>query len=132
MPAFDQAAFVPRAVGSLLAQIVTDLELIVVDDGSPDDVAGALAPFHPDPRVRLIRLPANRGLGAALNAGLAAARAPLIAYLPCDDLYDPGHLEALLAALTDPERVLAWSGCATTTGGSAWRAHPATGCSSSR
>jgi hypothetical protein len=110
MPAYGQAAFLPRAVGSLLVSTLTDWELVVVDDGSPDDVAGALGPFRPDSRIRLLRLPVNRGLGAALNAGLAAARAPLVAYLPCDDLYDPGHLAALLAALADPGRVLVWSG----------------------
>ena len=110
MPAYGQACFLPRAVGSLLASTVSDWELVVVDDGSPDDVAGALAAFAPDPRIRLVRHPANRGLGAALNSGLALARGPLIAYLPCDDLYDPDHLAALLAAVDGPGRVLVWSG----------------------
>ena len=77
--------------------------------GAPSEVVAFLA-SPTDPRIRLLRLPTNRGLGAALNTGLAAARAPLVAYLPGDDLYDPGHLAALLAALADPHRILVWSG----------------------
>jgi glycosyltransferase involved in cell wall biosynthesis len=76
-PVYGQAAFLPRAVASLRAQDRPDWELVVVDDGSPDDVAAALPR---DARVRLLRLGANHGLGRALNAGLAAARAPVIAW----------------------------------------------------
>jgi hypothetical protein len=109
-PAYGQAAFLGRAVASLLAQTLTDWELVVVDDGSPDATAAAIAPFQPDPRIRLLRLPANRGLGAALNAGLDASAAPLVAYLPADDRFDPWHLEAL-CGLAAAGTVLAWSGC---------------------
>jgi hypothetical protein len=109
-PAYGQAAFLGRAVASLLAQTLTNWELVVVDDGSPDATAAAVAPFQADPRVRLLRLPANRGLGAALNAGLEASGAPLVAYLPADDRWDPWHLEAL-CSLAAAGTVLAWSGC---------------------
>ncbi len=81
MPCYAQAAFLPRAVGSLLATTVPGWELLVIDDGSPDDtvpsVARALAPFRADPRVRLHRRPSNGGLGAALNAGLDRAQGPM-------------------------------------------------------
>jgi hypothetical protein len=50
------------SLGSLLAS-TTDWALVVVDDGSPDDVASALAPFRSDPRIRLVRLPATRASG---------------------------------------------------------------------
>jgi glycosyltransferase involved in cell wall biosynthesis len=109
MPTYRQEAFLPRAVGSLLAQSMTDWELVVVDDGSPGDVPAALAPFRPDPRVRCLRLPTNQGLGAALNAGLDRARGELVAYLPSDDLYDRDHLRTLLAALT-ADATLTYSG----------------------
>ncbi len=101
MPAYGQAAFLPRAVSSLLAQELAHWELLVVDDGSPDDVSAALAAFMSDPRVSLHRLVENRGLGAALNVGLAAASAPLIAYLPCDDVFYPDHLTTLMGLLDD-------------------------------
>lgn len=110
MPCYGQAAFLPRAVGSLLASSLSGWELLVVDDGSPDDVAAALAPFRADPRIRYHRRDGNGGLGAALNTGLGLARAPLIAHLPCDDLFDPDHLAALCGALADPGCVLAVSG----------------------
>ncbi|CAA9525897.1 MAG: Beta-1,3-glucosyltransferase [uncultured Solirubrobacteraceae bacterium] len=105
MPAYGQAPFVPRALGGLLAQTEQRWELVVVDDGSPDDVAAALPD---DPRIRVERHAANRGLGVALNTGLDAVRAPLVAYLPCDDLWFPPHLETLLATLGDaPEAEMA-------------------------
>ncbi len=102
------AAFLPAAMDSLLAQELTDWEAVVVDDGSPAPVE----PLLPDdPRVRLVRHERNRGLGAALNTGLAHARAARIAYLPADDLLAPQHLAALAAALDrDPTAALAVAG----------------------
>jgi glycosyltransferase involved in cell wall biosynthesis len=104
MPVFAQAAFVAAAVSSLLAQDVTDWELVVVDDGSPDDVAAALP--H-DERIVLVRHDRNRGLGAALNTGLDRARADAIAYLPADDVWLRGHLAELLGLLDDAGVALA-------------------------
>jgi glycosyltransferase involved in cell wall biosynthesis len=111
MPTFEQAAFLPRAIASLRDQSLADWELVVVDDGSRDATADALAPFLDDPRIRLFRLARNQGMGAALNAGLDAARATRIAYLPSDDVYYREHL-ASLAALLDaqPMAVAACSG----------------------
>jgi hypothetical protein len=96
MPVHRQEAWMPRAIGSLLAQDEPGWELVVVDDGSPGDVAAALPP---DPRIRLVRLERNAGLGAALNAGLDLAAAAAIAYLPADDLLHRDHLAALLPLL---------------------------------
>jgi glycosyltransferase involved in cell wall biosynthesis len=94
LPLYDQAGWLPRALAGLLAQDLTDWELVVVDDGSPT------APdLPPDPRIRLLRSPVNTGLGAACNRGLDAARAPLIAYLPADDAWYPDHLTALVSTL---------------------------------
>lgn len=102
------AAFLPGALGSLLAQTLQDWEAVVVDDGSPRPVA-ALLPD--DPRVRVVRSDANRGLGAALNTGIEQARAPYVAYLPADDLLAPEHLATLAAALdADPGAGLAVAG----------------------
>ncbi len=111
MPVFEQAAFLARAVTSLRAQTEADWELVVVDDGSTDDVASALEPFAADERIELHRLPSNQGLGAALNVGLERSSAPLIAYLPADDVLHADHLETLVA-LTDDDVVLARTACA--------------------
>src|SRR4051794_38741304 len=107
MPSYGQADRLGGAVESLLAQTDPHWELVVVDDGSPVDVAGALAAAGPDPRIRLDRLPENRGLGAACNRALHLSRAPLVAYLPCDDRLEPDHLATLRALLDDPGVVLA-------------------------
>ena len=107
MPSYGQADRLGGAVRSLLAQTDPDWELVVVDDGSLDDVAAALAPFDADARIRLHRLASNRGLGAACNRALDLARAALVAYLPCDDRFEPDHLATLRALLADPGAVLA-------------------------
>jgi len=111
MPTFEQAAFLPRAVSSLLCQSFTSWELVVVDDGSRDGTAAALEPFLADARIRVRRFADNRGLGAALNAGLAEARGDVVAYLPSDDVYYADHLESLVAVLdAAPAAVAACSG----------------------
>ncbi|TFV58574.1 glycosyltransferase [Geodermatophilus sp. DF01-2] len=110
VPVYDQAAFLPRALEGLLAQDVADWTALVLDDGSPDpDVVAAVVTALGDPRVRLLRQPGNRGLGATLNTGLDALGTPLVAYLPADDVWSPHHLAALLACLADPAVVLASS-----------------------
>ncbi|MGY1742045.1 MULTISPECIES: glycosyltransferase [unclassified Blastococcus] len=110
-PASPAAAFLSRALESLRAQTVAEWEAVVVDDGSPDPgaVPAALAAVR-DPRVRLLRHAENRGLGAALNVALDATTAPLVAYLPADDVWAPAHLEALLGCLTGPGVVRARTG----------------------
>ncbi|HEU5434256.1 MAG TPA: glycosyltransferase family 2 protein, partial [Thermomicrobiales bacterium] len=111
MPTYRQAAFIRRAIDSVRAQALPDWELVIVDDGSPDDTRERIAPDCADPRLRYLRFPRNRGLGAALNAGIAAARADLIAYLPSDDVWQPEHLASLVATLrTSAGAVLAYSG----------------------
>ncbi len=110
VPVHDQAAFLPRALESLLAQDETDWEAVLVDDGSPDpDSVAAAVDALADPRIRLHRRSSNRGLGATLNAGLDGTSAPVLAYLPADDVWFPGHLTALLFALADPAVVRARS-----------------------
>ena len=111
MPTYGHAAFVARAVRSVLDQRLGAWELVVVQDGPDDDTVRAVAPFLADSRVRVVPLARNGGLGAALNAGLDQSLAPLIAYLPSDDVYYQDHLESLVAALERaPDAVLAYSG----------------------
>lgn len=111
MPTYNQASFLHRAVHSLLAQTCRNWELLIIDDGSTDQTPELVSALRGDARIRDWRLPENVGLGRALNIGLAAARAPFIAYLPSDDIYDPDHLASLLAFLqAHPEALLAYSG----------------------
>jgi hypothetical protein len=111
MPTFDQAAFIARAIESLVAQELAGWELLVVDDASPDTTREVVEPYLVDRRVRYERLPVNQGLGGALNHALAHARGELIAYLPSDDVYYAEHLHTLVACLDADERaILAYSG----------------------
>jgi glycosyltransferase involved in cell wall biosynthesis len=84
LPVHNRADVLPRAVQSVIDQELSDFELLVVDDGSTDDSASVADSFV-DPRVRLLRLPRNRGGNVARNEGIRAATAPLLAFLDSDD-----------------------------------------------
>jgi hypothetical protein len=90
--AYQAAAFIAEALESLLAQTVAPIEIIVCDDGSTDDLTGALAPYLD--RIKLIRQE-NRGPAAARNVAARAASGDFIAILDADDVYYPERLEAL-------------------------------------
>ncbi|MDQ4076949.1 MAG: glycosyltransferase family 2 protein [Chloroflexota bacterium] len=111
MPTFRQVTFIRRALESLQAQTWTDWELIVVDDGSPDETEGVVAGYLGDERIRYYRLPRNGGLGAALNFATEKAGGRYLAYLPSDDVYYPEHLAQLVSTLeADPDCYLAYGG----------------------
>jgi glycosyltransferase involved in cell wall biosynthesis len=95
MPTYERWPLVAEAVDSVLTQDLGDLELLVVDDGSTDGTAEALT--GRDPRVTVLRQP-NRGRSAARNTGIAAARAPWLAFLDSDDRWEPHHLSQFSAA----------------------------------
>src|SRR5215831_20796642 len=92
------APWVRAAVESALAQTTSDLEVIVIDDGSTDQTPALLATLD-DARLRVERQP-PRGLTPSLNRALALARAPLLARLDADDLARPERL-ALQRAFFD-------------------------------
>jgi O-antigen biosynthesis protein len=96
VPTYNRADVLPRAIRSVLAQSWTDLELLVVDDGSTDATAEVVA-RHGDPRVRYLRQPQNAGVSAARNRGLRAARGDFVAFLDSDDEWLPGKLFEQLA-----------------------------------
>jgi glycosyltransferase involved in cell wall biosynthesis len=92
LPTYNRAALLPRSIQSVLGQTYGDFELIVVDDGSQDDSAAVVARFA-DERIHYIRLPRNRGLPIARNAGLAQARGAYIAFQDSDDAWLAEKLE---------------------------------------
>lgn len=97
IPTFNRSRLIGQAIASVLAQRFTDFELIVVDDCSSDDTVSVVSAFT-DPRVDLLRLGRNGGSNAARNAGIRAARAPLLSFLDSDDLYLADKLEYVAAA----------------------------------
>jgi glycosyltransferase involved in cell wall biosynthesis len=98
IPSFRRIDWLGRAIDSVLAQTVSEFEVVVVDDGPSDRVAQFVA-CHPDPRVRCVRHEVNRGVAAARNTGVAAARGPVIGFLDHDDVWLPTKLERQLAAM---------------------------------
>jgi succinoglycan biosynthesis protein ExoO len=99
IPLYNSAPTLRRAVASALAQTLTDIEVLIVDDGSQDaslSLAHQLA--AEDPRVRVIALPENRGKPHAMNVAIAAARGTWTAVLDADDWYAPERLATLVTA----------------------------------
>ncbi|MBT8337702.1 MAG: glycosyltransferase family 2 protein, partial [Gemmatimonadetes bacterium] len=105
LPCYGQAHFLADAVESLRAQTLPPAEIVVVDDGSPDDVRAAVAGF---PEVRVVRQE-NRGLSGARNRGLAETTSPFVHFLDADDTLRPHALETLRSwMIAHPEAALAW------------------------
>jgi len=91
---YGRPAWLEVAVQSVLAQTVDDLEVVVVDDGSPEPVR-----LPPHPRVRVVARSTNGGVSAARNTGLDEVRGSVIAMLDDDDVFVPDRLERGIAAL---------------------------------
>jgi glycosyltransferase involved in cell wall biosynthesis len=96
IPAFRAAHTINRAVDSLFAQTRVPDEIVVIDDGSPDDLAAALARYGE--RVTLIRKP-NGGAASARNLGIERSRCELVAFLDADDYWEPQKLQKQLETL---------------------------------
>jgi len=97
MAVFNGASWIGAAVESLLGQTLTDLEVIVIDDGSTDATRDVLASLG-DSRLRIERR-ARQGLTRSLNRALELARAPLLARLDADDIALPERLSRQLQFL---------------------------------
>ena len=101
LPTYNSASFLPDAVASIRLQRYQPLEIIVVDDGSTDRTADAVAALE-GADLRSLRQE-NRGPGAARNAGLAAAQGEIIGFLDADDLWPAHKLARQLEVLSaDP------------------------------
>lgn len=97
VPCFNQAGYLPEALGSVLGQTFADWECIIVNDGSPDDTARVAAEWvKRDARFRYIEK-ANGGLSSARNAGIEAARGQFVQFLDADDALHPRKFELQLA-----------------------------------
>lgn len=95
LPVFNGETFVGRAVQSVLRQTMSDLELLVVDDGSTDRTSTVISRYS-EPRLKLVKLATNSGAAAARNAGIDQARGEYIAFLDSDDEWMPDKLERQL------------------------------------
>ena len=98
LPVFNAGPFFHQSVESCLRQTHRNLELVIVDDGSADDIAPVLQRYD-DRRIRLLRHSENRGIAAALNTGFAAATGDFLTWTSNDNYYDPRAIETMIGFL---------------------------------
>lgn len=110
IPTYRRAHLLPRAVASVTSQTIRDLEILIVDDASPDSTQQVMASFR-DSRIRHIRHDHNRGIGAARNTGIRAASASLVAFLDDDDEYLPTFLEQTWETYRSTKPEIGWTWC---------------------
>jgi len=103
IPTYNRRHIIGAAIDSVLAQqglpAGTDLEVVVVDDGSSDGTAPWLAQAYVDRPVRVLRNTGAKGPAGGRNTGLAASTGRVVALLDSDDRFLPGHLSDALAVL---------------------------------
>src|SRR5690242_13613322 len=107
VPVFNRAPVLERALRSVLAQSCQDFEIVVVDDGSTDNVRAVLDKLR-DPRIRYLRQD-NQGGGMARNTGINAATGRFIAPLGSDDALLPLHLERMKLLPDGKENVVGYA-----------------------
>lgn len=95
VPVYRVENYLRRAVDALLGQTYTNVEVILVDDGSPDG-SGGICDSYQDPRVRVLHQK-NGGVSAARNVGLAVAEGDWIAFCDGDDWFAPNMVESMLS-----------------------------------
>jgi len=103
LPCYNAEATLADTLRSLVAQTCGDWEALVIDDGSTDGTAALIAEAaEDDARIRLVTHE-GKGPSAARNAGAAAARGEILAFLDADDLWRPEKLTCMTRLFSDPE-----------------------------
>lgn len=107
VPAYNVQGYVGECLDSVLEQSFTDFEVICVDDCTPDASGEIMDEYAArDPRIRVLHLEQNVGLGRARNAGMAKATGQYLFFLDSDDTITPGSLQAIadrLEAVQNPD-----------------------------
>ena len=98
LPTYKRAHLLAQAMQSVLAQTHANLELIVVDDNSPDDTAAVVASFH-DARIQYVKNVPNLKLPRALNRGFAMARGDYLTWTSDDNLLAPTAIEKMVGVM---------------------------------
>jgi glycosyltransferase involved in cell wall biosynthesis len=104
MATYRGVAFVEEQIASILAELGADDELVIVDDASPDETAEVIARIK-DPRIRLVRAESNRGYVRTFEEAVRLSRGEYIFLSDQDDVWIPGRLELMLAALSESQVV---------------------------
>ena len=107
LPVYNDTDYLFESIRGILAQTYLALELVVVDDGSEEDVAAVVRRFGHDSRLRYFRLEKNRGLPHALNYGLSKARGSLMGWTSADNGVQPRWLERMVRTIAGHPRASA-------------------------
>nr|WP_234794624.1 glycosyltransferase family 2 protein [Xaviernesmea oryzae] len=107
IPVYNRASLVEKTIRSVLNQTFTDFEIVIVDDGSKDNVAEVIGNI-PDERIRFISVP-NQGASTARNIGVDNSNGLYIAFLDSDDFFLPEHLATMKAVLDAEPDVAVYS-----------------------
>lgn len=108
-PMYNGEKFISETIGSVLNQIYSNWEMIVVDDGSKDKGAKTVDGFaSKDSRIKLVQQ-ANAGSASARNNGIRRAKGQYIALLDADDTWNPDFLEKQLKLMRDKNALLVYS-----------------------
>lgn len=105
MPVYNGARYIKQAIDSVLMQEV-DVEVLVVDDQSTDNLPEVMAEYENDERVRWIQNEVNLGVAKSRNHGVTLAKGEYIAFLDADDWWAPGKLKAQLSMMEAEGAVL--------------------------
>ncbi|MEO1395326.1 MAG: glycosyltransferase family A protein [Cyanobacteria bacterium J06634_5] len=109
IPAYNAMEYLPHTVESVLQQTFRDFEVVIVNDGSTDNIKYWFDQAVRDPRFRLISQE-NQGIAGARNAGIANTQGEFIAFLDADDLWHPSKLKKQVQALrNNPDVGLAYT-----------------------
>ena len=99
MPSYNYASYIREAIESVIKQTYTNWELIIIDDASTDSSLGIIKEYlRKDPRIKLVINEKNLGLAKTLKKGIRFAESSWIAFLECDDIFQPTSLEKKIEA----------------------------------
>lgn len=110
IPTYNRAAYLRKAIRSALSQTYSAIEVLVLDDASPDDTSVIVAEFCSDARVKYIRHERNLGIAGNWRSGITAAQGEFFCILHDDDTFEASFVEQVLQPLlTDGNLILAFS-----------------------
>ena len=99
VPVYNVERYLRQCIDSILAQTYTDFELLLIDDGSPDNSGNICDEYaKKDPRIRVFHKP-NGGVSTARNMGIDNAKGEYISFIDADDYVEPNFLEEMLNAM---------------------------------
>ena len=110
MTSYQYDRYIAEAIDSVLNQTMSDLELIIVDDGSTDQSHQIIQSYaKKDHRVKPVLGTVNRGIGHTMNTGIEMATGEFIAFISSDDRWLPDKLEIQLKILENNKDLVVWT-----------------------